>query len=81
MTAHTPGPWTHASLMDGAGGIFAFEQRICEMVYKNHKANARLIAAAPDLLRAIRVALIEMQSWDCDEEDTATPVIELLQAA
>src|SRR3990167_2358217 len=57
MTQHTPGPWTH----EGQGYIKsesadAAGSRVC-IIQRNVEANARLIAAAPDLLEALRSIL------------------------
>lgn len=61
MSAHTPGPWViyepdvnSLELRDGCGGY------ICELTTEgceippDARANARLIAAAPDLLEALK---------------------------
>lgn len=59
---HTPGPWRHK----GQGGITGVENNggsvdICavylRMVPGKHDANARLIAAAPELLTALEHAI------------------------
>jgi len=57
---HTKKPWR---IIDrGVEGVYIIapnsihiDERICQMciVYKNHKANARLIASAPELLEAL----------------------------
>lgn len=65
MTLHvdfTPGPWS----VDAMGNVWAKDTKVCEMaspplqadVYRNktekeHKANARLISAGPELLAAL----------------------------
>ena len=67
--AHTPGPWmvaenlfgntasyevyTHTESKSGKGGY----TRICQITPKDQKANARLIAAAPELLEALENCL------------------------
>lgn len=58
MSGHTPGPWVH----DGKCGVFDERKRdpICNTDYccqQEDKANANLIAAAPDLLGALESAL------------------------
>ena len=64
---HTPGPW-HVGQMNGEGSIFAAEGRmrygndgtmlypICNVIDYNgdQAANARLIAAAPELLDLLK---------------------------
>ena len=58
-TQHTPGPWTTSSLPNGTewtvsidGGDMLADLTGCP----NEQANARLIAAAPDLLAALQIA-------------------------
>lgn len=69
MTQHTAGPWS----IDAAGDIFARNELIaipCGSNYGNWRdaddggeaefnANARLIAAAPELLEALQLVLSE----------------------
>ena len=56
---HTPGPWALASLPCKSArnklGLVAGDRRLCDLlVYDDaDEANARLIAAAPDLLAAL----------------------------
>ena len=57
----TPGPWTAENsglldivyALDSAGEV----RRICELIGPNTSENARLIAAAPDLLMAVQVLI------------------------
>ena len=65
-TKHTPGPWTFGSYCesDGSGYMFVCtnthkfgdeETEICRLqLDTNEGANARLIAAAPELLAALK---------------------------
>lgn len=65
MSKHTPGPWQYA--FEGGTTAFITEADgstiICirttenTTAHKNLAANARLIAAAPDLLNAVRFLL------------------------
>lgn len=70
MTKHTQGPWTHDGaanihLADSSGGILGdvplfsldFHSPLFESRPEQCKANAALIAAAPDLLEALKEAL------------------------
>lgn len=75
MSKHTPGPWSYCGINRGGcicglvfGGEFAIattsmchdeELRGHEPDLDERKANARLIAAAPDLLKAL-VDLVEI---------------------
>ena len=66
MSTHTPGPWRAEGPDDepyGAIGVFAGSHLVCELwqddapvpEYNAEQwANARLIAAAPDLLHALK---------------------------
>jgi hypothetical protein len=64
MSAHTPGPWTQK------GGVHVTndyvkgpDDELIAAVYAPYpSANARLIAAAPDLLEALR-DLMEIATW------------------
>jgi hypothetical protein len=67
MSEHTPGPWTAFALPDRDG--FCTHQIhwspdgecVTDGVYG--EANALLIAAAPDLLSALRTLLAESEDW------------------
>jgi hypothetical protein len=63
MSGHTPGPWKHGKGVDGHYRIYRRKSVICQFgegidedwrECKNSKANARLIASAPDLLAALK---------------------------
>lgn len=76
--AHTPGPWmvaenlygntasyevyTHTESKSGKGGY----TRICQITPKDQKANARLIAAAPELLEALEASRKAINTLDED---------------
>ncbi len=57
---HTPGPWRieGAGHMHAAGSTALMHENYCIAVFRgvDSDANARLIAAAPDLLDALRLA-------------------------
>jgi len=80
MHSHTPGPWrycpqngsptTGQHMIAGAKPGYLAEVRDCGS--GDVKANARLIAAAPDLLAALQVAekFMEIASdWNMDEAE------------
>ncbi len=72
MATHTPGPWK----VDG-GGVSSEEAGAIALVSnKNFEADARLIAAAPDLLAAADAAL----GW-FDDFDQDTGAADMLRAA
>ena len=69
MSKHTPGPW----MVDGTeirGEAQHASQRICDMAPGFSDEDARLIAAAPDLLEALQ-ALTKL--YDTDEGCRALP--------
>jgi hypothetical protein len=73
MSKHTPGPWTIADEWDGTSikaGQFYVTHTIqscgfheTEVDKAVTQANARLIAAAPDLLEACKAALSDDQPY------------------
>lgn len=100
QTQHTPGPW-HMGAGNGSGSIFADEGRtrleeggttLYPIATINHalgdedEANARLIAAAPDLLAALEVAhecldSILEPTQDDDGNTIPNPLLEQIDAA
>ena len=79
MGEHTPGPWA----VDGAGptamvrgadlSIVAVRHRLPSAT---HEANARLIAAAPDLLEAARIVLAGLHARIDAAPPTSVPVFD-----
>jgi hypothetical protein len=82
--SHTPGPWTveGESSNDGEAEVIVAENRtICwtanswatdsdeEVISREDRANARLIAAAPELLHSLKAA-VESINEACHYEDT-----------
>ena len=63
MSKHTPGPWTLSSVTCKSGrnklALSSSKARICDIsVYEDEdRANARLIAAAPELYEACEILL------------------------
>jgi hypothetical protein len=67
-SAHTPGPWTATGLRvsDAKGQLVAQARLIADVATANEEGhNARLIAAAPDLVAALR-DIAERPLADCD---------------
>lgn len=95
MSKHTPGPWV-ADIVTVYGGEFADilakkgrERPIAEISVNSKdpfteedRANAALIAAAPDLLAAVRHALAYMESRGTfDTKEVAAPLRAALKKA
>ena len=58
MSTHTPGPWKATSVSDGKElHYFIAPNGHASVAEADNMANARLIAAAPELLEATRIAL------------------------
>lgn len=76
-TKHTPGPWNVNTLPKWHTEVFAGLYLICEAIGgqrhldeprnpKQDEANARLIAAAPDLLAALKMVKSRDDAYDLD---------------
>ena len=79
MNKHTPGPWNATKFNPVTGdiddcylyvepGIAVIERKV-KGRDQHDAANARLIAAAPDLLEAAQLALQIAESWIHDQLD------------
>lgn len=71
MSGHTPGPW-RAATRGWGWQVMAGEAFICEdhgfetkIGDEERSANARLIAAAPDMLDALVRMVAESETYDC----------------
>lgn len=64
MTNHTEGPW----IVDGNAirDLSPFNECIALVQSKNQNGNARLIAAAPELLQAVKDALLLARLHDLE---------------
>lgn len=84
MSKHTPGPWRFTEIDSPSGGKqhaivgIPFGDVVAVTSYPFHgreamEANARLIAAAPDLLEALQWALEQIEpDLDLDHQDAMT---------
>ena len=69
-TAHTPGPWTIESSVNSNYGCEVHsvaakvkaKRVVCRLGGPDRNANARLIAAAPDLLSALQEVMFEWRN-------------------
>lgn len=71
--SHTPGPWAVGDKRGvWAGPVVMADsgRRGIAFVCGESDANARLIAAAPDLLDAVEELLIYLADWDDPDNDT-----------
>ena len=67
MTKHTQGPWRSETSAVLGTSIFSRETVVAILpVTPQLEANAALIAAAPDLLEALKEALTAVECW-CDD--------------
>ena len=68
MSAHTAGPWVATPIMAGYSLVayaIAGDGPVARTAAKDEaedEANARLIAAAPELLDALRIVLIDLDT-------------------
>jgi hypothetical protein len=63
MKKHTPGPWR-----ESLGDIMAGNDCIAELRPINREYNAKLMAAAPELLQSLK-ALYEHYNTKCDKDN------------
>lgn len=87
MSAHTPGPWATSSLSNGTewtvsidGGDMLADLTGCP----NEQANARLIAAAPDLFKALKALVSTARTFrdvPKDEQEWTSIDDDALEAA
>lgn len=79
--SHTPGPWTLAGgrVIETTSGEFAVNRTTGDGWRRSPReldANARLVAAAPELLEALRRCADRLGDMDCgDELDAARAAI------
>ena len=84
MSKHTPGPWfavadkgqtiIRTSRSSAAFSPLAIVKGDKRDTLKDQEANARLIAAAPDLLEAAQLALQIAESWIHDQLDGTSSI-------
>lgn len=89
-TKHTPGPWWLAEYSTGSE-IYGFvdgkdSSTIAAIMTHRHdtrerKANARLIVAAPDMLKALQSIVEYGQKYSCDGEGDGADWFKLARAA
>jgi len=85
MSEHTPGPWTvHASDPEIDGEYpwwVGVDERSAFVADVLGEADARLIAAAPELLTALEVIARPPYQWDSDESRDTKEVRRRIQIA
>jgi len=73
MSGHTPGPWLQVAsgpwVVGGGGRMVALLHTANPPAPHEYAANARLIAAAPEMLKALKVA----RDWLSDEDPEWEP--------
>jgi hypothetical protein len=70
---HTPGPWDWATLGNDIGIMATGDEPFCrlrtrEETYDQALADAKLIAAAPELLAALKV-VAGSENWRCSADE------------
>ena len=85
---HTPGPWNACKPSkptgNGAAGRWSVqsnEQPICGVYNDCQEANARLIAAAPDLLSALEWLNPKPGHWRCPTEAKESEILRAIARA
>jgi hypothetical protein len=68
QSQHTPGPWTYYKTLDGKHHVDLPGDGAADVVGANAPNNARLIAAAPELLEALK-AIVDT----CDTSPSNRP--------
>lgn len=75
MSAHTPGPWALDPCASG-WTLIANGQDITSEPFDACDADARLIAAAPELLEALQALVGEADLGELDHDDETRELIE-----
>jgi hypothetical protein len=70
----TPGPWMARQMFSGSWDIAAEDGDGSTIARTKDEANARLIAAAPDLLEACADLVQLWQDWAKDSQSLAQPL-------
>jgi len=88
MSKHTPGPWKWWTTHEGAhrinphkGGLVIASCDTRNPFSEEQEANARLIAAAPDLLEACKAALFEITDIERQGRHNGNSLPKMLSAA
>ena len=79
MSKHTPGPW-HVDGCNINAGSTAYLVANQRATAHQLRANARLIAAAPELLEALTRLLRESEAGSLDERETELTMQEAYRA-
>ena len=66
---HTPGEWVKNGVNINANNRVTYLARGNGALYNEFRANAQLIAAAPDLLKACIDLINSIPPWDIEDED------------
>ena len=70
-TKHTPGTWYEAKMGNDHQGLVVDEQTGANVAVAYDKANARLIAAAPDLLAVLETILERLGTCPMQDDELA----------
>ena len=78
--AHTPGPWEARGLTIWEPGRTSLSIAVVTQHERNARANARLIAAAPDMLAALRGILDDAKAYGMADSAFSGSLIEAAAA-
>ncbi len=85
MSGHTLGPWKVAPAREGIIDIFDANDHDVVTLYGGRMGNAQLIAAAPELLEALKTAKEAIRAWhgpnEWDIYDRASPEMKAINSA
>lgn len=85
MSGHTLGPWKVAPAREGIIDIFDANDHDVVTLYGGRMGNAQLIAAAPELLEALKTAKETIRVWHgpnaWDIYDRASPEMKVINSA
>lgn len=82
MSKHTPGPWIVEDFMGrGEYNVRAGDDYVAIVSEEGHLHNARLIAAAPELLDALKTAVARIKIANADGDNILSAWLEQAEAA
>lgn len=80
-TKHTPGPWdvdSHGNIVQGPGRYKIAITSATSIADRSDGADARLIAAAPELLEALKDLVSQLPEMDADQPLPGADAVDVL---